>query len=96
MENSSNLMSVHVSFKKKEITKEPYGEFHTYRMYFLQLSACRVRAWIWTVQPRGTLPLGELPPHSELEKVAILAIQDRGTLWESGEHFYQKTTNFFF
>ena len=27
---------------------------------------------------------------SELEKVAILAIQDRGTLWESGEHFDQK------
>ena len=32
---------------------------------------------------------------SELKKVAILAIQDWGTLWESGEHFYQKTMQFF-
>ena len=33
---------------------------------------------------------------AELKKVAILAIQDRGTLLESGEHFYQNTTHFFF
>ena len=34
--------------------------------------------------------------NAELKKVTILAIQDRGTLWGSGEHFYQKSMHFLF
>ena len=37
---------------------------------------------------------GEVKAGAELRKVAILAIQDQGTLWESGEHFDQNFSNF--
>ena len=77
---------------------------------FMTCSTSSCSSWRptkWSVHIKGRLMISQSktnkqwkrryspPPAAELKKLAILAIQDWGTLWESGEHFFQKTMHFF-